>query len=137
MDSSVVVAALVEAEPAHHASLAALTDGRPVMWAHGLAECYATLTGGRLGFRVPPATAAELIRESVCPSVSVMDVPGDVLTGLFDRASAAGARGGAIYDFLHLQAAELAGSTELLTLNVRHFEAVAGANAPTIRHPAR
>jgi hypothetical protein len=36
-----------------------------------------------------------------------------------------GARGGAIFDMLHLQAARRGAATHILTINVRHFQTFA------------
>jgi hypothetical protein len=46
-----------------------------------------------------------------------------------------GARGGAFFDVLHLQAARIAKSDEILTLNERHFITFAPDLAAIIRQP--
>ena len=46
-----------------------------------------------------------------------------------------GARGGAIYDLLHLAAARKAGVETLVTLDVRDFQALLRPGDPTVKAP--
>ena len=46
-----------------------------------------------------------------------------------------GARGGAIYDLLHLAAARKAGVETLVTLDVRDFQALQRPGDPTVEAP--
>ena len=50
-------------------------------------------------------------------------------------SDAVGARGGAIYDLLHLTAARNAAAKTLFTLNTRHFEVIARNGDPDIKLP--
>ena len=135
LDSSVLVAALVEDEPAHEACLALLRKRDLATWSHALAEVFATLTGGRLGLRVPPAIAAELMQSSLLPRLRLIELPGADLIDAIRESERVGARGGAIFDFLHLVVARRSAATTLYTLNHRHFVAVARKGDPRIEEP--
>lgn len=49
VDSSILVAALVESEPDHDACTRLLNRGGLLVYAHGLSEAFSSLTGGRSG----------------------------------------------------------------------------------------
>lgn len=135
LDSSVLVAALVEDEPAHEPSLKLLRRKDLVAWIHALAEVFATLTGGRLGQRVPPSVAAELIDESLLPRLHFLELPAADMTATIRESESAGVRGSAIFDFLHLVAARRASAVTLYTLNCRHFIPLARRGDPKIELP--
>jgi predicted nucleic acid-binding protein len=135
LDSSVLVAALVEDDPYHRHSLDLLLKHESATWIHGLAETFATLTGGRLGFRIPPKEAAQLLEQSLWPNLRVLELSTDDTRAEIAAACRAGVRGGAVYDFLHLGCARRANVTTLYTLNLRHFVAVARDADPQIRTP--
>lgn len=125
-DTTVLVAAMVEDEPQHEFCLAALEDAVNGHTAtHSLAECYATLTGGRLGVQVSPADAARLIRHNVHDRLALVSVTASEYLKLIEAAGPAGARGGAIYDLLLLACARKARAERIYTLNRRHFAALA------------
>lgn len=135
LDTSVLVAALIEDEPHHEACLNLLADGATVTWSHSLAEAFATLTGGRLGIRVDPATAFELLRDGIAARVDFVELPADQMLAALEQTRSAGVRGGAVYDYLQLHAARRAQASRLVTLNVRHFRALATADDPAIALP--
>lgn len=135
LDSSVLVAALVEDEPAHESCLRLLRRKNLATWTHALAEVFATLTGGRLGLRVAPAIAAELMDASLMPKLSLIELAAADLIGAVRASEAAGVRGGAIFDFLHLAAARRSSAAALYTLNTRHFVALARDGDPRIERP--
>jgi predicted nucleic acid-binding protein len=136
LDSSVLVAGLVEDEPAHESCLQLLRGKGLVVWTHALAETFAALTGGRLGIRVSPAVAAQLIETSLLPRLRLVELSGEELMKTIRASQAAGARGGAIYDALHMTAARKSAAKALYTLNTRHFEAIACRGDPGIELPA-
>lgn len=135
LDSSVLVAALVEDEPAHESCLKILRRKDVASWTHALTEVFATLTGGRLGLRVPPALAAELMDTSLVSRLRFLDLGAAEVSGAIRDAETVGARGGAIFDFLHLVAARRAAATVLYTLNMKHFVALARKGDPKIERP--
>lgn len=135
LDSSVLVAALVEDESHHEASLRLLARKSACIWSHALAETFSTLTGGKLGLRVPPALAAELVRTSLAPRLKSIELSSREMLAVLDKTADPGVRGGALYDFLHLAAARKAGASVLYTLNVRHFTAVSRPGTLSIELP--
>ena len=130
-DTSTLVAAMSE-DASHHAAcaLALETAEQGFTSGHCLAECYATLTGGRLGFHVSPVDAAHLIRNNVYRRLSVVTLSSAEYQKLVDAAGPAGARGGAIYDFSILHTARKIKAEQIFTLNRRHFITL----APDLEH---
>ena len=135
VDTSVVVASLDPDEPHHLACDRVLAAGQHKLYAHALAETFSILTGGRLGRRLHPAAAAGLIQESVLPFVQLVSLSGKEVMAALATAQARGARGGAVYDLLHLVAARKAGVSRLLTLDVRNFQALVLQGDPHIEGP--
>jgi hypothetical protein len=83
-------------------------------------EVFATLTGGRLGFRYRPDDAAALIKE-ITFGMSFVDLaPAETIEAL-ETAEKRGVRGGRVHDWLHACAARKCGATELLTDNTADF----------------
>lgn len=125
-DTSVLVAAMVEDESHHEVCLKILEsakDGHAS--AHSLAECFATLTGGRLGIRLSPKDAAALIRHNIYDRLSLVSLTVTEYMKLLEAAGLAGACGGAVYDFLLLACARKVKAEKIYTLNLRHFRALA------------
>jgi predicted nucleic acid-binding protein len=135
LDSSVLVAALVEDEANHEACLQLLRRRSVAAWTHALAETYSTLTGGRLGVRVPPKLASELLAGSLIPRLQWIELGLADLTAAMDDGERAGVRGGALYDYLHLVAARKAGAKSLFTLNGRDFQPLLRAGDPVLEKP--
>lgn len=105
------------------------------MYAHGLAETFSTLTGGRKPFRMPAALAASVIEEDYLPALTITTLtPTEMLRAMRD-AEARGVRGGGIFDYLHLVAARKAGAKRFYTLNISHFRAFHRTGDPEIVHP--
>ncbi len=125
-DTSTLLAAMVEDDPSHEAALAALSGAEHGYAAtHSLAECFATLTSGRLPVRLAPETAAELVEVNVARRLSLVSLTPTEYTSALHLAVGVGARGGAIYDVLLLAAARKCGADRIHTLNLRHFSAFA------------
>jgi len=74
LDSSVLVASLTPDDPNYAACDSLLNETGNWISPHALNETFATLTGGRLGMRVDPDTAAKMIRESIVPCVSFVEL---------------------------------------------------------------
>ena len=76
-----------------------------------------------------------MIETEILPVVKVSSLT--MVEGLraLKRAESRGVRGGAVYDYLHLVAARKAKAEELVTLNLRHFQAFWRPGDPVIRHP--
>ena len=135
LDTSVLVAALIEDQPGHLPSLQAVTGGEPG-WVsvHSLAECFATLTGGRLSKRLTPGEASTIL-EALSKRVRLVRLTEDEYLASLRVAEAVGARGGAIYDVLILSCARQAQAERILTLNHRHFVSFAPDLAGLIATP--
>jgi predicted nucleic acid-binding protein len=123
LDSSVLIAALVEAELHHDACGQLLDPPRKHVYAHALSEVYSVLTGGRLGFRVSPEIAIQLLEQSVLPNVEVVTLSARELIASLKEAPLRGVRGAAIYAYLHLAAARKAKADRIYTLDVANFQA--------------
>ena len=135
LDTSIVLASLDPDEPQHAPCDRLLSEGQHYLYQHALAETFAILTGGRLGRRVDPAAAAELLADSVLPFVHLVSLTGKESMAALAAAHSRGARGGAVYDLLHLFAARKAGVARLVTLNARDFRALARPGDPRIESP--
>jgi predicted nucleic acid-binding protein len=135
LDSSILVAALIPDEPHHAESKARLLSGTSVIHAHALLETFSTLTGGRLGVRVDADLAARLLRESIRPRVRIIMLSEEELFESLDDARRHGARGGAVYDYMHLVAARKAAAECIFTLNLSDFTHLVREGDPPVRLP--
>ncbi|HKQ36684.1 MAG TPA: PIN domain-containing protein [Verrucomicrobiae bacterium] len=127
-DTSVLIASMIEDEPGHGAALNALNQrARTQCYAalHSVAECFATLTGGRLGIQISAANAAEMIHANVVEPLELITLSKNEYVQVIKAAQDRGMRGGAIYDGLLLACARKAEAERILTLNTRHFVAFA------------
>ena len=135
-ETTVLVAAMVEDESRHEAcarALEAADNGYASL--HSLGECYATLTGGRLGVQLSAADAGRLVRYNLHERLSFVGLSNAEYFKLLDQAGPAGARGAAIYDLLLLACARKANVDRIYTLNKRHFAALAPDLATHIAIP--
>lgn len=134
-DTTILVSSLVPDDPDHEVCDQLVAAGGLSIYLHALAETFSTLTGGRESFRVDPATAAKLIEESIFPFVEPVALSAREMLQAVQSAHTRGARGGAIYDFLHLTAARKARVERVYTLNLRHFRAFHRPGDPEIVRP--
>lgn len=135
-DTTVLVAAMVEDEARHEDCaqiLESVRDGHA--GAHSLAECFATLTGGRLKIQLAPGEAASLIRHNIHDRLTLVTLSAPEQMKLVEMAGPAGARGGAIYDLLLMACARKVKAEKIYTLNRRHFIALAPDLAERILSP--
>ena len=135
LDTSVLVSALVDAEAHHEACAHLLGGGGAHVYSQALAETFSTLTGGRLGWRIRPALAFDLIEAGLLPYVKVVHLTDREIIAAMRESEAHGVRGGAFYDFLHLAAARKAGAQRLYTLDVGNFAAFHRSGDPEIGQP--
>jgi hypothetical protein len=112
-----------------------LLSGRHSVIAHAFTETFSTLTGGRLGFRVPSSDAAKMLRQQIAPKLSSILLDESELLAAFEEAEIRGVRGGAIYDYLHLIAARKAGAKRFYTLNLGDFLSFHRPGDPEILSP--
>ena len=137
-DSSTFIAAVSEDDVAHEEAARAWRNAkRRAMYAHGLLEAFSILTGGRHPAALAPAEAAVLILSNMkAGKVKVVQLDAAELLGLLARAERSGVRGAAVYDYMHVCAARQAATDRIITLNVRHFLAIAPDLGGRIIHPA-
>ena len=130
LDTSVIVAALVEDHP-HHAQATALllaaqkkTD-QVFISGHSLAEAYAVLTRTPFSPRIYPAEAWQLLEESILAHVQVVALNPAEYRQVIQACSINGWIGGAVYDALHIHAAQTAVCERLYTFNLGEFRMLA------------
>ena len=135
LDSSVLVASLMTDDWDYTACDALLNQ--PGNWTtpHALNESFATLTGGKLGMRVDADVAAKMIRESVVPCVTFVELSVDEILAAQGSARQQGVRGGGVYDYLHLVAARKVNADVFCTINLGDFQHLHRAGDPEIRRP--
>lgn len=128
-DTSVLVAAIVEAHPRHPKSASWLKRARSGDFdfftaAHCLAELYSILSALPARPRLSPADAWRLVHENVGASAHLVALSAADYSRTIQQASEKGLSGGVIYDALIACAAEKAGADRLLTLNPADFRRV-------------
>lgn len=137
-DTSALVAALLQQHPHHVRAfprLLAVQQGKlhGVITTHGLAELFATLTALPLKPRLPPADVHRMLQQSVLAHFRIVPLTGEHYAEALALTVQRGLSSGAIYDALHLMGARATQCDELLTLNGRHFEALAPGDALVVQ----
>jgi len=135
LDSSVLVAALVDSEPRHKVCGALLDRSDACVYSHAITETFNTLTGGRSGYRISAAQVAELIDASILPCVQVVVLSARDLMTAIREADSRGVRGAAIFDYLHFASARKARANRLYTLDAGDFKAFHRKGEPEIVEP--
>jgi len=105
------------------------------MYAHGIAETFSTLTGGRRAYRLAALTVAELLEVHFVPRLTIITLTPTEMLRALREAESRGVRGGGIFDYLHLVAARKAKAVQFYTLNISNFQACHRAGDPEIVHP--
>ena len=126
LDTSVLVAAMVESHPMHARAHLWLDRGiggefEWVVAAHSLAELYHVLTAYPLRPRIAPGTARQLIHDNIARKASVVALTASDYTAVVQHVASLNLTGGVVYDALILRAAERAGVDRVLTFNVDDF----------------
>jgi len=138
-DTSVLVPALVSPHPFHARALrwvqaAASDEIQGVMAWHAVAETWSVLT--RLLISPPVgARAAEQMVERLTEHIRPLAMTAVLYRQAMRRCAERGERSGAIFDALHLVAAEASQSEALITLNPADFERLAAKHGPRIIVP--
>lgn len=135
IDSSIIVSALCEGDPDHASCRRLILSARQTVFVHALSETFSTLTGGRIGFRMPAGDAADLLSRLVSPRFTYVNLDGKDILEAFNDAESRGIRGGAIYDYLHLVAARKVGAKHFHTLNLDDFLSFHRPGDPEILPP--
>ncbi|HEY1173840.1 MAG TPA: PIN domain-containing protein [Verrucomicrobiae bacterium] len=116
LDSSVLIAALVDSQPFHEECADALAAGG-ITSAHALAEAYSILSG-RL--RLDPQTVSDVLLHNT-KDLKKVDLTWSEYSKLIASSPKNGVRGGAIFDALHVAAARKASAKRLLTLDQDYY----------------
>ena len=129
LDTSVLVAAMVESHPAHEQALPWLQriqDGTEtgLVAAHSLAELYAILTTLPVRPHIPPTVAQQLIQHNILNRFEVVFLSDEDYVAVIDHLSGWGIVGGPTYDALILHAAVKANAGQVVTLNERGFRRI-------------
>jgi predicted nucleic acid-binding protein len=136
-DTSVLVAAVREADSRHEASRRLLMQFAPQeasCAAHTLAELYASLTGMRPPHRVRPEQAT-LVLDQFRATLDCVALTADEFFQAVQRTAALKLPGGIIYDALLLACARKIQAERIYTWNARHFQMVAPDLADRIVTP--
>jgi hypothetical protein len=78
-----------------------------------------------LEIQLTPTEAAEVIDTNVTRRLQIVSLALSDYQQAMRNSQMVGARGGAIFDMLHLQAARRESAKHILTINVRHFQVFA------------
>ncbi len=129
LDTSVLVAAMVEAHPGHLRALPWLQQTKQgkitaIVVSHTLAELYSVLTSLPLQPRISPSTAWHLIKENILSTVEVVNLSQEDYKAVLEHLSQQNLAGGATYDALIAHAASKAGVDQLVTFNEKDFRKV-------------
>jgi hypothetical protein len=134
LDTSTLVAALLKQHP-HHAiafpHLKAAQNGtiKAHLTTHALAELFSTLTALPLKPRLSPTDVQRLLDSSILPHFTIIALSGKSYKQAITLTAAQNLASGAIYDALHIVGARAAQCERLLTLNLKHFKALAPGDA--------
>ena len=139
-DTSVLVAAIVEAHPHHSRALPQLQSAKRgkhdfFVAAHSLAELYAVLTSLPLKPKISPLTARRLIDENVISSANIISLSAADYKNTLKELSELALTGGIVYDALVAKAAKKSRIDRLLTFNVSDFKRVWPEGEDVIRAP--
>ena len=139
-DTSVMVAAIVQAHPGHVRALPWLAGAKSgehecLISSHSLMELYAVLTSLPLHPRISPDLAHRLILENIGSAIEVVELSATDYRSVLDGVKALGLTGGIVYDALIAFAARKAKVDRLLTLNVSDFKRVWPEGADRIIAP--
>ncbi len=140
LDTSVLVAAVVQAHPQHGRALPWLVRGRRgefqlFVASHTLAEMFAVLTTLPVKPRISPSTAWRLVSENIARPARVVALSTADYQATIKQVAAIGLAGGVVYDALIARAAQKARVDRLLTLDTDDFERVWPAGAAKIATP--
>ena len=139
IDTSVLVAAHLATHPSHGEAMDwmnAVAAGRAegMVTLHALAEVWSVLTKLPIHPRIDPASARMVVGE-IATIAQVTALTHAMYFQALDRCVSQGARSGAVFDALHLIAAERAGADVVLTLNEKDFVRLAHPTGPRILAP--
>jgi len=137
LDTSVIVAGVIEAHPHHTRAgwwLRAHRNIERIASWHAYAEAWAVLTALPIEPRVSGEVAAAVLQR-VRRSLRFVAPRSATYPSAVARCSARGLRSGAVYDALHLVTAEGEAAELFLTFNVQDFTRLTEPTGPRIAAP--
>lgn len=129
LDTSILVAAMVEAHPAHEQGalwFRRVISGpdKGLVAAHSLAELYSVLTTLPVHPPILPSDAQRLVQRNIVEKLELISLSSEDYVQVIGQLAAMGIVGGATYDALILRAAENARVDLVVTLNEKDFRRV-------------
>jgi len=129
LDTSVLVAAMVETHSAHETAFQCLRrmkngEENGFAAAHSLAESFSVLTRLPVEPRISPAIALELIQNNVIDICTIVPLTAEDYKAVISHLSKRGLSGGVTYDALIVHAGIKAGVDRIITLNQKDFRRV-------------
>lgn len=129
-DTSVLIASLVEAHPAHSVTypwLQKVKQGQHIglLSTHSLAELYSKLT--RIPFTTGTLSAIEvgrIIESDISQTFQMISLSGAEYLAIIEHLTAQNLVGGIIFDALICYAGMKSNADQILTLNARHFHQI-------------
>ena len=140
LDTSVLVAAMIESHPAHKQAfpwLQHVIDGTNtgLVAAHSIVELYAILTTLPIQPRIPPSVAQRLIHENVINVCKVISLSDKDYASILEHLSESGIIGGVTYDALIMYSALKSDAERLVTLNDKDFRRIYPNHADKVTPP--
>ncbi len=129
IDTSVIIAALVESHPMHQRAFPWLKKAKEhhfelIIASHTRAELYAVLSTLPIKPRISPAAAWRLVHENIEAIGKIVSLTAAEYSSVIKKISERGLVGGITYDALIAKVAEKSKVEQLLTLNSDHFKRV-------------
>ena len=126
IDTSVIIAALVNSHPEHKRSVSWLQKAvnkkiQAFISVHSLIETYSVLTSLPLSPRISPELALELIKKNLLDNFKVVTYDKNDYMELLKNLRKNNISGGASYDGLILKAAGKIDLDKIITLNINDF----------------
>jgi predicted nucleic acid-binding protein len=126
LDTSLLIAAMVQAHPIHEQALPWLQGVKAgthegFVASHSIAELYSVLTTLPVQPRIPPAVARRLIEENVITACTVVPLSVEDYVSVIAHLSELGIGGGVTYDALIMHIAIKNNVDRVVTLNEKDF----------------
>lgn len=125
-DSSVLIAAFVEAHPKHKSALSALIKAKNKEFelfvsAHTILEIYSVLTSAPFKPKITSEIAKQLIKNNIKPFAKIVYLSDKDYFTIVDKMSSSGLVGGIAYDAIIIKCALNSKVDKILTLNSKDF----------------
>lgn len=105
------------------------------IYSHALLETFSTLADGKLGVRVTPDFAAQMLSETILPRVRVIELSiGEIMEALA-IARTRGVHGGGVHDYMHFLTVKKGNASVIHTLNMDDFQHLRRPDDPEVQLP--